>query len=146
MWSRPRSWPFSVSSRSAGRPAGRPGSGRSRSRGRWQRCLTLRRFERYSESWRRLYSNHCTVDCTHGSRTPGEVVFNTIFFVFKIKIFKKMQKIYEPKWKWLAQKNCIFFYWKSQTKLTFNNYKFIWLKFIANMVGRLKRQQAASRC
>ena len=42
MWTRPRSWPSSVASR----PAGRPGSGRSRRRGRWQMCFTLRRFER----------------------------------------------------------------------------------------------------
>ena len=49
MWSRPTSWPSSIASR----PAGRPGSGRSR-RGRWQRCFTLRRIKIYPEFWRRL--------------------------------------------------------------------------------------------
>ena len=64
MRSRPRSWPSSVASRPAGRPAGRPGSGRSRRRGRWQRCFTLRRFERYPGVDCKLDSNHWTVDCT----------------------------------------------------------------------------------
>ena len=50
MRSRPRSWPSSVASR----PAGRPGSGRSRRKGRWQRCFTLRRFKSYPESWKTL--------------------------------------------------------------------------------------------
>ena len=69
------------------------------------RCFTLRRFERYPESWRSLDSNHCTVDCTHGTRTPGNVVFNTIFFVFKIKILKKCKKCMNQKENDL-KKNC----------------------------------------
>ena len=85
MWSRPRSWPSSV----APRPAGWPGYGRSRRRGRWQRCFILRRFNPYPTFWSKLDSNHWTVDCTLVMRLELLERSSLMpFFVFKIEQFK----------------------------------------------------------